>query len=427
MSIFGFFNKGKKKKQTGVPEQSKRPAKATDEEIAATILQYEHDDTLMRRFIQHGLPVKSSAALFMLAKNARTRTLYSITATRLKAPEVTAEMTDKELITALLLYQNDRELGGILRPELLPLIKSNQALYNLALSADNRELRVEAAQHIRDPGLLTRFALQMPEYGAWTIMERLQAYPDGMQRLQRVGAQAREKKVRSKALQYWAKAENTPQAWLDYARAAEVSHPLSYIDDIALLSKAATEDESAFIRDNVVCIAGEKLKSEVLMTYVLRGDNSAKTRAKTAALLLKRNAADPEGKLHALLPGLAEHYLPLACEMSRRNDARALPVLIERANTSYDNPDGWDAIDAMGNITTAESVRALTELLRKNQRCAALAAPALKRLYQNAADPAVKTAVEAVPQKRYYDHTDAGTRGASCHTDINMVDFYLKE
>lgn len=32
-----------------------------------------------------------------------------------------------------------------------------------------------------------------------------------------------------------------------------------------------------------------------------------------------------------------------------------------------------------------------------------------------------------IVQKRYYDQTDAGTHGASCHTDINMVDFYLKE
>ena len=330
---------------------------------------------------------------------------------------------EERLVEFVLLAEKDGSLTPAVRKDFLPRIRSDEALYALASRTRDRDLAVNTALQIQSIDLLTRYAAEVLTWGPHRIMERLQNEPDGAERLYRVAHRTKEEKVRESAMEYWAESVNTPQAWLEYARTVKSYKALYHIDDAEVLSKAAVEDND-YIRWGVMRTSAEKLSGEALMAYALREDNNKEMRSKAAELLLKRDWPDPQGQLDALLPDLMEENLYLAFEMAKKGDGRAVPVLKKAAlSQSRAREAAWH----LGEIETTESVQALLELMQTNQNTGDAAAACLIGIYKRTNDPAVKSAIAAIPRKRYFDHTDAGKHGESCHTDIAAVIFDLEE
>ena len=368
------------------------------------------------------------ALLEQMQKQAEARSRMSDPVYRLQA--IGAQLPteglseDERLAVLVLAAERDASLIPALRRETIPAIRSDEVLYALAAQAKDRDIRLEAEYRIQDWDVLTRCALEMTPYGAWKIMEKLREAPDGAKRLHRLGTQAKEQKVRKDAMHEWAKLLDTPEAWLECARTVQIDDGLYKISDMELLAKALVEDDSAHLRDAVAQIAGGKLPTNALVQYVLREDNDLQRRARIAEIVLHRGWHDEEGRFDALLPELMDHSRNLVYEMAKRGDGRAVPLLAARA---LSHPESGTAPTALANIHTAESVQALLHLMQTDHQAGSSAAGALKQIYKKTDDPALRDAIDAIERKTYFKHTDAGTHGESCHTDIPAVIFDLKE
>lgn len=332
---------------------------------------------------------------------------------------------DLQLAMLILQLESDSRVVDGIERDILPRVQSEDALYLLAMQAKERDIRIGSAKKIQNPDRLTQVALELPNsYGARTIMEKLQKEPDGMERLERISKEAKDLDVRKAAMRQRAGNDKSPEMQLEYVRIARLRDPLYGIEDTEFLEKHMVEDEDKFIRDSIARTRMPKYGSPALLQYVLREDNSLETRAQAATILLERGWKDPEGKLDEVLPKLIKQDVDLAFAMGEAGDNRAVPELarISRSLTFSSTGPLY-----LGCINTLDSVQALMDLLQTNQDARNSAAASLKKIYKNTTDPDVKNAIKAIPQKKYFDHIDAGEHGASCHTDMEMVDFYLDE
>ena len=326
--------------------------------------------------------------------------------------------------TLLELEQNaDRALKEILRTKLLPRITDEGALMNVAASAKDADIRMGAAKRLQDPENIVRCMLTISHKGAWQLADKLKALPDGAERLRYVYEKSADADVRRTALEALGDLTDAPEVWIEYIRLTRYSGVAAKIKDTAVAEKAVRGDESPDVRNSLLRYHIGELSSETLRMFLAREDNGREERAQAAELLFKRGDIG-SGEFTKELEEIVDSRPYLALEMGERGDARAVPALERLAHTE---PFSAQASAALGNIPTLESVAALRRLLETDRRAAITAAVSLARLYRNSGDAAVRSAVGAIEQKRWYEHTDMGEYSSSCHSDVAGVVFTLEE
>lgn len=321
-------------------------------------------------------------------------------------------------------------------------IRSEQFLELVAQATNNRDVRIAAATRIKDETLLVCIAAEMPEYGAWKVLDRIEEFPDSAEQFRVLSSSAKDSKVRTEVKIRLAKVTNDPALMLACAREQSASAQdamIRGIKDIAPLEKAVLEDADAAWRAQVLHSTWDRLPDAALVSFALRQENDAYMRSLAAWAVLERDFSANAEVLSSFLDRCMEGISTLDEEprnkwldtnaeliylLAKHGDPRAIAPL-EALAFSRGIRHFATAPRALGNIKAQTAVEALLRIMQRVHGAAAYAQEALMKLYRESEDGRVQNAIAAIPQRVYHKHTDMGEQSRSCHSDEPEVHFDL--